>query len=39
MELSFSPGGTAMDELTIEVGRHRYTEAYKRLTADFYLKM
>lgn len=28
-----------VDELIIEVGRHEYTDAYKALTKDFYLKM
>lgn len=27
------------NELVIEHGRHKYTEAYKSLTSDFYLKM
>ncbi|WP_046287443.1 tRNA1(Val) (adenine(37)-N6)-methyltransferase [Zobellia galactanivorans] len=27
------------DELTIEIGRHEYTDAYVALTKDFYLKM
>ncbi len=29
----------ATDELTIEIERHTYTEAYRALTRDFYLKM
>ena len=29
----------AIDELTIEISRHNYTEEYKELTKDFYLKM
>ena len=37
----FSRGAVTpeMEELTIEVSRHVYTEAYTRLTKDFYLKM
>lgn len=30
---------TAIDELTIEIERHNYTDAYISLTKDFYLKM
>lgn len=38
LEFSRQPGGREEDELSIEEGvRHRYSEAYRRLTADFYL--
>ncbi len=39
MELSFDKISTDPQELIIELQRHEYTEEYKNLTADFYLKM
>ena len=40
VELSVQPHTSAFTgDLTIEESRHQYTEAYKTLTRDFYLKM
>ncbi|WBL25972.1 tRNA1(Val) (adenine(37)-N6)-methyltransferase [Zunongwangia sp. HGR-M22] len=37
--LGFDNTKTEKDELTIEIDRHQYTEAYKNLVKDFYLAM
>ena len=39
LEFRFLKGSCIMDELIIEKERHQYTDAYKALTQDFYLKM
>jgi tRNA1Val (adenine37-N6)-methyltransferase len=39
IEFSFRSTETEYEELTIEIERHKYTEAYKNLVQDFYLKM
>lgn len=39
MEFSFQKASVIMESLTIENGRHDYTEAYMALVKDFYLKM
>jgi len=39
LEFSFHESILEIDELIIETERHQYTEAYKDLTKDFYLKM
>ncbi len=39
MELSFGQKEILQDSLTIEIKRHRYTDAYTELTRGFYLKM
>ena len=39
LELSFRESVIKTDELVIEMARHEYTEDYKNLTKDFYLKM
>lgn len=39
LELSFEEKVVKLDELVIEMERHRYTEEYVNLTQDFYLKM
>ena len=39
MQFGFEKVSVDTDELTIELGRHKYTEAYVALTKDFYLKM
>jgi tRNA1Val (adenine37-N6)-methyltransferase len=39
LEFSFKQTKISSEELTIEVSRHEYTEAYKNLVQDFYLKM
>lgn len=39
IEFSFRESDIKIDELIIETERHQYTEAYKGLTKDFYLKM
>lgn len=39
LELQLQKTTVATDTLTIEEGRHQYTEAYIDLTKDFYLKM
>ena len=39
LEFSFENKPLKEEELIIERSRHKYTEAYKELTRDFYLKM
>ena len=39
MEFIFEKSEIIEEELTIEISRHVYTEAYKNLVKDFYLKM
>ncbi|EAR02413.1 tRNA1(Val) (adenine(37)-N6)-methyltransferase [Maribacter sp. HTCC2170] len=39
LQFSFNQGKCAEDELTIEIGRHNYTQEYMELTKEFYLKM
>jgi len=39
LEFSFKAQAVVEEALTIEVSRHKYTEAYIALTKDFYLKM
>lgn len=39
IEFSFEQNTPIEEELTIEISRHEYTEAYKNLVSDFYLKM
>lgn len=39
MEFSFENTSPKMETLTIEISRHVYTEDYKNLLRDFYLKM
>lgn len=39
LEFSFEKSDVVQEELTIEMGRHQYTEEYINLTKDFYLKM
>ena len=39
LEFSFQESAIKKEELTIEIERHQYTEAYINLTKDFYLKM
>ena len=39
LEFSFIKTNIIFEDLTIEISRHVYTEAYKNLTKDFYLKM
>lgn len=39
LEFRFIKSQLVEDELTIEKERHHYTDAYKALTQDFYLKM
>jgi len=39
LEFAFAPTKVKTDELTIELGRHKYTPEYISLTSDFYLKM
>ncbi len=39
MEFRFGKGPVEQDELVIEEARHRYTDAYKALTKEFYLRM
>ncbi len=39
LQLSFSEGKVQESELTIEISRHQYTEEYKDLVKDFYLRM
>mgnify|MGYP005987290475 CR=1 FL=1 len=39
LEFSFNETELSIENLTIEVSRHNYTEAYKNLTKDFYLNM
>ena len=39
LAFSFSEKTVKVENLTIEISRHNYTEAYKNLVGDFYLKM
>ncbi len=39
LEFSFQEKELTAEELIIEISRHNYTESYKELTRDFYLKM
>lgn len=39
LEFSFTETTPKIEHLTIEITRHNYTEAYKNLVRDFYLKM
>jgi tRNA1Val (adenine37-N6)-methyltransferase len=39
LQFSFNKKEVLKNELTIEVERHQYTEAYSALTKEFYLKM
>ncbi len=39
IEFSFEKTSTQTESLIIETSRHNYTEAYKKLVQDFYLKM
>jgi tRNA1Val (adenine37-N6)-methyltransferase len=39
IEFRFVKSDVKVDTLTIEVGRHEYTQEYLALTTDFYLKM
>ena len=39
LELSFEKKEAIEEELTLEISRHNYTEKYKELTRDFYLKL
>lgn len=39
LEFSFEKISPKMENLTIETSRHNYTEEYKNLVQDFYLKM
>ncbi|MFD2568730.1 tRNA1(Val) (adenine(37)-N6)-methyltransferase [Pseudotenacibaculum haliotis] len=39
LEFSFQETELVEEELVIEISRHNYTERYKELTRDFYLKM
>ncbi len=39
LQLSFSNTTPKIDELTIEIERHVYTETYKKLVEDFYLNI
>ncbi|MCF6213065.1 MAG: methyltransferase [Flavobacteriaceae bacterium] len=39
LQLSFVKTQTVISELIIEISRHNYTEDYKNLVSDFYLKM
>jgi tRNA1Val (adenine37-N6)-methyltransferase len=39
MEFTFEKSEIIKEELTIEISRHVYTEAYKNLVKDFYQKM
>lgn len=39
LEFSFEKVSTKIENLTIETFRHNYTEEYKNLVQDFYLKM
>jgi len=39
LEFSFKTQDVVEEELTIEISRHKYTQAYINLTKDFYLKM
>ncbi|APG60451.1 tRNA1(Val) (adenine(37)-N6)-methyltransferase [Christiangramia salexigens] len=39
ISFSFDETRTAIDELVLEVSRHNYTEEFKNLVSDFYLKL
>ena len=39
IEFSFKKQTSEMEELTIEISRHQYTDSYVNLVKDFYLKM
>ena len=39
LEFSFEKNTPKIENLTIETSRHNYTEEYKKLVQDFYLKM
>lgn len=39
LEFSFEKTGPKIENLTIEISRHQYTEDYKNLVQDFYLNM
>lgn len=39
LQLSFLKSEVEIDELIIEIERHKYTQAYIKLTQNFYLKM
>lgn len=39
LDLRFKETAPHVEELTIETGRHIYTDTYKELTRDFYLKL
>ncbi len=39
LQFSFTPKDVISDELIMEIQRHQYTEKYKNLVKDFYLKM
>jgi tRNA1Val (adenine37-N6)-methyltransferase len=39
LEFSFEKTSPKIENLTIENSRHDYTEEYKNLVQDFYLKM
>ncbi|MFY0630526.1 MAG: methyltransferase [Flavobacteriaceae bacterium] len=39
LEFSFQESKVIEEELIIEISRHNYTEKYKELTRDFYLRM
>lgn len=39
LEFSFDETSPKIENLIIEISRHNYTEAYKNLVKDFYLKM
>ncbi|MFT7628866.1 MAG: tRNA1Val (adenine37-N6)-methyltransferase, partial [Ulvibacter sp.] len=39
LEFSFQSAEIELTELTIETERHQYTDAYRGLVKDFYLKM
>lgn len=39
LQFSFQKTALVENELIIEIGRHQYTQEYKKLTAPFYLKM
>jgi len=39
LQLSFTKSNPIIDELVIEISRHNYTDAYKNLVKDFYLRM
>ncbi|WP_394973767.1 tRNA1(Val) (adenine(37)-N6)-methyltransferase [uncultured Croceitalea sp.] len=39
LQFSFQETTLVENELIIEIGRHEYTQEYKKLTAPFYLKM